>query len=71
VGFGNGRKHPIVPDEYYFWLIDGEYYAKRPRTEPVDLEGDWIWTGDQRMFAVGRTPGGAPYGWVEDQCHVA
>ena len=39
---------------------------KRPWTEPVDLGGDLIWIGDQRMFVVGSTPGGAPYGWVED-----
>jgi hypothetical protein len=48
------------------WSVRPAPTSKRPRTEPVDLEGDWIWIDDQRMFVVGRTPGGAPYGWVED-----
>jgi hypothetical protein len=39
---------------------------KRPRTEPVDLDGNWTWLGDRRMFVIGFTPGGAPYGWVDD-----
>jgi hypothetical protein len=26
---------------------------------------DWVDYGDARMFVVGYTPGGAPYGWVE------
>jgi hypothetical protein len=23
-----------------------------------------VWIGDQRMFVVGYTPGGTPYGWI-------
>jgi len=38
--------------------------------EPADLSADfdegWVWIGDQRMFVVGYTPGGAPYGWIDD-----
>ena len=48
------------------WAVRPALTPKRPRTEPADLEGDWIWIGDQRMFVVGFAPGGAPYGWVDD-----
>ena len=43
---------------------------KRPPAEPADFPTDfdegWVWIGDQRMFVVGYTPGGAPYGWIDD-----
>jgi hypothetical protein len=28
---------------------------------------DWIWVGDRRMYVVGYTPGGAPFGCYEDE----
>jgi hypothetical protein len=28
---------------------------------------DWVWVGDRRMFVVGHTPGGAPFGCFEDE----
>ena len=49
------------------WAVRPAPTPKRPRTEPVDLGGNWIWAGDERMFVVGFTPGGAPYGWVDDR----
>jgi len=55
-----------VPSGDTRWAVRPAPTPNRPRTEPVDLAGDWIWTGDQRMFVVGCTPGGAPYGWVDD-----
>jgi hypothetical protein len=30
-----------------------------------DLE--WVWVGDQRMFVVGHTCGGAPFGCYPDE----
>jgi hypothetical protein len=48
------------------WAVRPVPTPKRPRTAPADLGKDWIWIGDQRMFVVGYTPGGAPYGWVDD-----
>jgi hypothetical protein len=33
----------------------------------VDDGPEWIWVGDRRMFVVGHTPGGAPFGWFEDE----
>lgn len=50
------------------------HWAQRPpavprrRTEPSPAAGselDWIRFGDEIMFVVGYTPGGAPYGYVE------
>jgi hypothetical protein len=28
---------------------------------------DWVWVGDRRVFVVGRTAGGAPFGVWEDE----
>jgi hypothetical protein len=28
---------------------------------------DWMWVGDRRMFVVGYTSGGAPFGCNEDE----
>ena len=28
---------------------------------------EWVWVGDRRMFVVGYTPGGAPFGCFEDE----
>jgi len=28
---------------------------------------DWAWVGDRRMFVVGHTPGGAPFGCFENE----
>jgi hypothetical protein len=41
--------------------------AGRARTgiEADDGLCEWVDYGDARMFVVGYTPGGAPYGWVE------
>jgi hypothetical protein len=30
-------------------------------------EPQWVWVGDQRMFVVGYTPGGVPFGCFEDE----
>lgn len=38
---------------------------KRKPVEPPDVDLDWIYVGDQRMFVVGYTSGGAPFGYVE------
>ena len=34
-----------------------------------ELVGDpgWVWVGDQRMFVVGYTTGGAPFGCYADE----
>lgn len=47
------------------WAVRPPKAPKRqlPRYEPED---EWIVVGDQRMFVVGYTAGGAPYGLVED-----
>jgi hypothetical protein len=59
---------------------DAERWARRPpatprrdrrRTEDVEdewfAEPDWAWVGDRRMFVVGYTSGGAPFGCYEDE----
>jgi hypothetical protein len=44
--------------------------ARRP-TDNCDAEHlddpAWAWVGDRRMFVVGHTPGGAPFGCFEDE----
>jgi len=30
-------------------------------------ESDWVWVGDRRMFVVGHTSGGAPFGCYQDE----
>jgi hypothetical protein len=40
--------------------------AERFGTEQFD-DPDWAWVGDRRMFVVGYTPGGAPFGCFEDE----
>jgi hypothetical protein len=40
--------------------------APAPKRPPADLDEGWVWIGDQRMFVVGYTPGGAPYGWIDN-----
>ena len=41
---------------------------RRRRTHEFDdADPDWVWVGDRRMFVVGYTPGGAPFGCYEDE----
>jgi len=46
---------------------------KRARRSADNLDAgqfddpDWVWVGDRRMFVVGYTPGGAPFGCFEDE----
>ncbi len=43
----------------------------RRHTDKLDNEWvadpDWVWVGDRRMFVVGYTSGGAPFGCYEDE----
>ena len=32
-----------------------------------DPDPDWVWVEDRRMFLVGHTAGGAPFGCYEDE----
>jgi hypothetical protein len=45
------------------------HQGDRRRARPHGIEAyvlcEWADYGDTRMFVVGYTPGGAPYGWVE------
>ena len=46
------------------------HQGDRRRARPHGLEADdglcdWVDYGDARMFVVGYTQGGAPYGWIE------
>ena len=36
-----------------------------PAASPADCSEGWVWIGEQCMFVVGYTPGGAPYGWID------
>jgi hypothetical protein len=56
---------PIAPGDNR-WAVRPPPTPKRPPSEPDGLDEDWIWIGDRRMFVVGYTSGGAPYGWVDD-----
>ena len=53
------------------WAVRPAPAPKRPPAEPADVPADfdegWVWIGDQRMFVVGYTPGGAPYGWIDNR----
>ena len=44
--------------------------AGRPADFPADFGADfdegWVWIGDQRRVVVGYTPGGAPYGLIDN-----
>ena len=48
------------------WAVRPAPTPKRPPAEPAGFDEGWVWIGDQRMFVVGYTPGGAPYGWIDD-----
>ena len=56
------------------WAVRPARAPKRPPAEPADFPADlpadfdegWVWIGDQPMFVVGYTPGGAPYGWIDN-----
>jgi hypothetical protein len=48
------------------WAVRAAPTPKRPPAEPAGFDEGWVWIGDQRMFVVGYTPGGAPYGWIDD-----
>ena len=52
------------------WAVRPAPAPKQPPAEPADVPADfdegWVWIGDQRMFVVGYTPGGAPYGWIDN-----
>ena len=48
------------------WAVRPAPAPKRPRAEPADFGEGWVWIADQRMFVVGYTPGGAPYGWIDN-----
>jgi hypothetical protein len=44
--------------------------AGRRTVEPDETrfaDPDWVWAGDRRMFVVGHTAGGAPFGLWEDE----
>jgi hypothetical protein len=53
------------------WAVRPGPTPKRPPAEPADFptdfDEDWVWIGDQRMFVVGYTLGGAPYGLDRQQ----
>ena len=41
---------------------------RRRRADEVDdVDADWVWLPDHRMFVVGYTPSGAPFGCYEDE----
>ena len=52
------------------WAVRPAPAAKRPPAGPADFSADfgegWVWIGDQPMFVVGYTPGGVPYGWIDN-----
>jgi hypothetical protein len=56
------------------WVVRPARAPKRPPAEPADSPADfpadfgegWVWIGDQHMFVVGYTPGGAPYGRTDN-----
>jgi hypothetical protein len=52
------------------WAVRPTPAPRRPVAEPADWSADfdegWVWIGDQRMFVVGYTSGGAPYGWIDN-----
>ena len=48
------------------WAVRPASAPKRPPAEPADFDEGWVWIGDQRMFVVGYTPGGAPYGSIDN-----
>jgi hypothetical protein len=48
------------------WSVRPAPAPKRPAAEPADFDEGWVWIGDHRMFVVGYTSGGAPYGWIDN-----
>lgn len=56
---------PLAPGDNR-WTVRPVPRPKRPPVEPADLDEDRVWVGDRPMFVVGYTPGGAPYGWTDD-----
>jgi len=41
--------------------------CRRRADEVDDVDADWVWLPDHRMFVVGYTPSGAPFGCYEDE----
>jgi len=52
------------------WAVRPAPAPKRPPAEPADFSADcgegWVWIGDRPIFVVGYTPGGGPYGWIDN-----
>jgi hypothetical protein len=52
------------------WAVRPAPAPKHPpavsAASPADCSEGWVWIGDQRMFVVGYTAGGAPYGWIDN-----
>lgn len=55
---------PLTPKDA-LWAVRPPPVPKRPPPEPELDDLEWIWVGDQCMFVVGYTAGGAPFGYVE------
>jgi hypothetical protein len=49
------------------WVVRPAPAPKRPEAEPADFDEGWVWIGYHRMFVVGFTPAGAPYGWIDNR----
>ena len=47
--------------------LGGSAGSRADAAEPADFDEGWVWIGDQRIFVVGYTPGGAPYGWIDNR----
>lgn len=64
----------LLPTAAAQWAFGGTAATPRQRprhTDDLDDERfgdpDWVWVGDRRMFVVGYTSGGAPFGCYEDE----
>jgi hypothetical protein len=45
-----GREHPALVDEYYFWLLEGQYYAEPPNPQQAGSSGS---TGNPDDYQYG------------------
>jgi hypothetical protein len=58
---------PLTPEEER-WAVRPQKQPKR-KQPPPDLDDgldQWVYVGSQRIWVVGYTSGGAPYGLTED-----
>src|SRR5262249_44017321 len=38
-----GKPHPVVVDEFYFWMLDSRFYDTTPQNQTIPQDAEWSW----------------------------